>query len=108
MNQSAAASLREGFEDTLTLHRLGIFAVLGRSLKTANCIESINSMVEKRCGKVKSWKNSSQRMRWLASALLDIEPRLRRIRGHGDLPKLRDALQRELKIEGGMEQRKTA
>ncbi len=108
VNQSAASSLREGFEDTLTLHRLGIFAVLGRSLKTANCIESINSMVEKRCGKVKSWKNSSQRMRWLASALQDIEPRLRRIRGHGDLPKLRDALQHELKIEGGMEQRKTA
>ena len=39
-NQSAAKSLEEGFEETLTLHRLGVFAVLGRSLKTTNCLES--------------------------------------------------------------------
>lgn len=108
VNQSAANSLREGLEDTLTLHRLGIYAVLGRSLKTANCIESLNSVVEKRCGRVTSWKNSNQKLRWLASALWDIQPRLRKIRGYRDLPKLRAALQRELKLEGGQELRKTA
>lgn len=41
-NQSAAASLEEGFEETLTLHRLGVYGVLGRSLKTTNCLESVN------------------------------------------------------------------
>ena len=45
------------------------------------------------------WQSSSQRHRWLATALLDIEPRLRRVRGYRHLPMLRDALKRELKID---------
>ena len=98
-NQSAAASLREGLEETLTLHRLGVFAVLGRSFKTTNCLESINSMVEERCGKVDAWKNSNHKHRWLAVALMDIEPRLRKAMGYKHLPKLQEALLRELKIE---------
>jgi putative transposase len=98
-NQSAVGSLEEGFEETLTLHRLGVFGVLGRSLKTTNCLESINALVEERCAKVDHWKNSSQRQRWLATALVDIEPRLRKLIGYRHLPKLRDALKRELKIE---------
>jgi len=98
-NQSAAKSLKEGFEETLTLQRLGVYGVLGRSLKTTNCIESVNALVKERCAKVDHWKNSSQRHRWLASALADIEPRLRKIVGYRHLPKLREALKRELKIE---------
>lgn len=98
-NQSAAASLAEGMEETLTLHRLGVYGVLGRSLKTTNCLESVNALVEERCAKVDSWKNSAQKQRWLTTALLDIEPRLRRIKGHKHLPELRAAIQRELKIE---------
>ena len=98
-NQSAAASLEEGLEETLTLHRLGVYGVLGRSLKTTNCLESVNALVEERCAKVDHWKNSSQRQRWLATALIDIEPRLRKVIGYRHLPKLREALKRELKIE---------
>jgi transposase-like protein len=98
-NQSAAASLREGLGETLTLHRLGVYGVLGRSLKTTNCLESVNALVEERCAKVDHWKNSSQRQRWLATALVDIEPRLRKVKGYRHLPKLREALKRELKIE---------
>jgi putative transposase len=98
-NQSAAASLAEGLEETLTLHRLGLYGVLGRSLKTTNCLESVNAVVEERCAKVDYWKNSNQRHRWLATALLDIEPRMRRVKGYKHLPKLREALERELKIE---------
>ena len=99
-NQSAAASLAEGLEETLTLHRLGVYTLLGRSFKTTNCLESINALVEERCAKVDHWKNSSQRQRWLATALVDIEPRLRKVMGYRHLPKLREALKRELEIEG--------
>ena len=98
-NQSAAGSLTEGLDETLTLHRLGLYGVLGRSLKTTNCLESVNALVEERCAKVDHWQNSSQRHRWLATALLDIEPRLRKLMGYRHLPTLRAALKRELKID---------
>ena len=98
-NQSAADSLAEGLDETLTLHRLGVYGVLGLSLKTTNCLESVNGLVEERCAKVDYWQTSHQRHRWLATALLDIEPRLRRVRGYRHLPMLRDALKRELKID---------
>lgn len=104
-NLSATGSLEEGFEETLTLHRLGVFALLGRSLKTTNCIESVLSGVEGYCAKVDHWTNSRQKHRWLAASLLDIEPRLRRIKGYRHLPRLREALQREMKIEN---ERKTS
>lgn len=107
-NQSAAGSLTEGLEETLTLHRLGLYGVLGRSLKTTNCLESVNALIEERCAKVDHWKNSSQRHRWLATALVDIEPRLRKVMGYRHLPKLREALQRELKINRKTSKRKAA
>ena len=105
-NQSAAGSLAEGLDETLTLHRLGVYGVrevlygvLGWSLKTTNGLESINALIEERCAKVDHWQNSSQRQRWLATALLDIEPCLRTVMGYRHLPRLRDALKRELKID---------
>ena len=98
-NQSAASSLAEGLDETVTLHRLGLFGGLGRSLKTTNGLESVNALVAERCAKVDHWKNSSQRQRWLATALLDIEPRLRKVAGYRHLPTLRAALKRELKID---------
>lgn len=98
-NQSAAASLEEGFEETLTLHQLGVFGILGKSLKTTNCMESIFSQVERRCRNVGRWHNSSQRQRWMASALLDIEPNLRCIKGHQHLQQLRDALKKKLGLQ---------
>ena len=94
LNASAAASLDEGLEETLTLHRLGLFRALGTSLKTTNAIESIHARVESRTAKVDHWKNSDQKQRWLATALLDLEPRLRRIKNYHALPQLRDALRR--------------
>ncbi len=107
-NQSAAGSLAEGLEETLTLHRLGVYGVLGRSLKTTNCLESVNALVEERCAKVDHWKNSRQRHRWLGTALVDIEPRLRKVVGYRHLPKLREALKRELEIDTKTPKRKAA
>ena len=97
-NLSARRSLDEGLAETLTLHRLGLFPLLGRSRKTTNGIESIHAAIERRCGKVTHWKNSSQRQRWLAASLLDLEPRLNRICGWEQLSKLREALKRELNL----------
>ena len=96
LNASAVASLDEGLDETLTLHRLGVFRELGTSLKTTNAIESIHARVESRTAKVDHWKNSEQKQRWLATALLDLEPRLRRIRNYRALPLLRQALKRQL------------
>jgi putative transposase len=60
LNASAVASLDEGMEETLTLHRLGLFSGLGASLKTTNCLESLLSQVARRTGKVCRWRNSDQ------------------------------------------------
>lgn len=98
-NISAAGSLVEGLEETLTLHRLGVFDQLGTSLKTTNCIESVMSQVDKRCGKVTYWKNSLQKHRWLAASLLDIELRLNRIRNYRYLHLLRESLQKDIGIK---------
>lgn len=98
VNESAVRSLEEGLEETLTLHRLGLFEQLGRSLKTTNCIESVMARVEEKTSKVDCWKNSSQKQRWLAATLLDMEPRFKRLRGYRHLPALRMAIQRDLGI----------
>ena len=95
LNASAVTSLDEGLEETLTLHRLGLFEALGRSLKTTNCLESIMAQVGQRTDKIDHWRTSDQKQRWVATALLDLEPGLRRIKGYRHLPLLRAALQRE-------------
>ena len=92
LNQSAAASLDEGFEETLTLHRLGLAEELRESFSTTNCLESINAQLGQRTDKVDYWKNSNQLHRWVATALLEIEPRLRKVRGYRHLPRLRRSL----------------
>ena len=99
MNQSALSSLEEGMEETLTLHRLGLIPTLGQSFRTTNCIENVNSLLHQLTHNVRRWTNSAQRHRWVATALLDIEPRLRRIKGCRPLPMLRQALQTELGIK---------
>ncbi len=98
LNVSAARSLDEGLEETLTLHRIGMMPSLKQSFRTTNCIESINSQVADRTRNVKRWTTASQRHRWLAAALMDIEPRLRTVKGYRYLHILRQAVQRDLKL----------
>jgi transposase-like protein len=92
MNVSSAKSLEEGLEETLTLQRLGLFEELGRSFKTTNCIENLNRQIEQYTGRVCRWKTSDQRQRWVASAIVEIEPRLRKIKGHHHLKTLRERM----------------
>ena len=102
-NCSAVNSLDEGFEETLTPRRLGLFRELGISFKTTNCIESLMVLIGETTNKVDYWRKSDQKHRWLAAAPLDIEPRLRRIKSYRHLPQLRKALQREIE-KGGLKQ----
>jgi len=98
MNQSAAKSLDEGLEETLTLHRLGLAEELRLSFATTNAIESVFAHVGRLTDHVDRFHHSEQKQRWVATALLEIEPRLRRVRGVKHLPALRAAIQREMGI----------
>jgi transposase-like protein len=104
VNQSAAASLEEGLEETLTLHTLGMIPFLKRSFRTTNCIENVNGLAADLTRKVKRWTHSPQRHRWLAAALLDIEPRLRRVGGYRHLILLRQALKKDLHLQNDQNQ----
>jgi putative transposase len=99
INRSAARSLEEGLEETLTLHRLGLVEQLGRSFTTTNLIENLNSQLKKYIGRVKRWMNSDMRSRWMATALLQIERRMRKVNNYEKLHLLRTALKTELKIK---------
>ena len=79
LNRRAARSLTEGLEETLTLHRLGLLDALGRSLKTTNCIESLDDEMGRRIARVKRWHHSPQPHRWMALALLEAEGRMHRL-----------------------------
>jgi len=81
VNVSAAGSLEEGLEETLTLHALGLSPELKKHLGTTNMIESVMSQMGQYTDKVDRWHNSDQIMRWTAASLMDLEPRLRRMRG---------------------------
>lgn len=96
INRSAAQSLLEGLEETLTLHRLKLFPELGISFKTTNMLENVNSMLEVTTGRVSYWHHSEHRQRWIATALLEIEPRLRPVKGCRFLPSLIDAMHQEV------------
>lgn len=94
INQSAVGSLEEGLEETLTLHKLGLFAKLGKSFKTTNCIEGVHKQLARFTDRVDRWQSSDQRRRWVASAFLEIEPGLNRVCGHEHLKELRRALKK--------------
>ncbi len=99
VNDSAARSLEEGLEETLTLHRLGVFPELGISFKTTNLIESVMARVEDKTCRVDRWKTSDQKLRWCAATLLAVEKQFRRVRGCEKLHLLQQAL--STKINAG-------
>ena len=98
LNPSAADSLAEGLEDTLTLHELGVHSRLRSSFSSTNCIESSFSVVEKICKQVKRWQGSDHRLRWVASAMVYVESRWNRIHGYRQMPLLITQLQRAYQL----------
>ncbi|MDQ3380562.1 MAG: transposase, partial [Actinomycetota bacterium] len=92
----AAASLREGLDETLTITRLGIRAdsTLGRTLATTNPIESMLSICRERARNVKRWRGGEMALRWTAAGMLDAERSFRRVKGFRGLPQLAATLHR--------------
>ena len=88
----AAASLREGLEDTLTVQSMGITGALYRTLRTTNPIENLNGSIAHFTRNVKRWKNGQMTLRWIAGALSDAKGRFRKLRGYRDMNSLSAAL----------------
>jgi putative transposase len=92
LNPSAARSLGEGMEETLTVHRLRLPIQLRKTMASTNVIESAFSIVEKVCKNVKRWHGGDQRERWVGSGLLVAENQFRRITGYKLIPVLMEEL----------------
>ena len=92
LNPSAARSLGEGMDETLTVHRLHMPAQLRKTMASTNVIESAFSIVEKVCKNVKRWHGGDQRERWVGSGLLVAENQFRRITGYKLIPVLMEEL----------------
>lgn len=92
INKQSYNSLLEGMEEILTLHKLEANIEFSTSFNTTNCIESINSQIQKYVGKVKNWSSSEQRYRWVASALLIIEQKTRKVDNYKNLYKLKEKI----------------
>jgi putative transposase len=88
LNPSAARSLGEGMEETLTVHRLHVPMQLRKTLASTNVIESAFSIVERVCRNVKRWHGGDQRERWVGSGLLVAQKQFRRITGYKQIPAL--------------------
>ena len=92
LNPSAARSLAEGLEETLTLHRLGVPDALRTSLKSTNIIDSSLSRVDDFSRKVKRWRDGDHLQRWTAKALLLAEKKFRKVKGYSSMSALMDSL----------------
>jgi len=88
LNPSAARSLGEGMEETLTVHRLRLPIRLRKTMASTNVIESAFSIVEQVCKNVKRWHGGDQRERWVGSGLLVAEKQFRRVTGYKQIPSL--------------------
>ncbi len=88
----AAASLREGLAETLTVLRLGVSPTLARTLRSTNSIESMISIARNHSMNVKNWQNGNMALRWCAAGMIEASKQFRRVNGHLHLPALRVAL----------------
>jgi putative transposase len=89
----AAAALREGMAETLTILRLGVPPALARTLHSTNPIESMIEICREHSKNVKRWRDGTMALRWCAAGMLEAGHQFRRVNGHLHLPKLRSALE---------------
>jgi putative transposase len=88
----AAASLREGMAETLTILRLEVPPTLARTLHSTNPVESMIEICREHSKNVKRWRGGTMALRWCAAGMLEAGHQFRRVNGHMHLPKLRAAL----------------
>ena len=96
INSCAAASLKEGLEETLTVHKLGVTGLLRETLCSTNPIESTFSVSRDITGRVKCWKNGDMIQRWAVASLLRAEKKFHRVRGYRAIPALMAALKQNI------------
>jgi putative transposase len=101
----AAASLREGLDETLTVLRLGVPPTLARTLRSTNAIESMISICRDRSANVKRWRDGQMALRWCAAGMLEAGKQFRRVNGHLHLRTLRAALERHVATENAVTNR---
>jgi len=92
----AAASLREGMAETLTVLRLGVPPTLARTLRSTNAVESMISISRDHSRNVKRWRDGQMALRWCAAGMVEAGKQFRRVNGHLHLPALRTALARHV------------
>jgi transposase-like protein len=90
----AAASLREGMAETLTVLRLGLSPTLARTFRSTNAVESMISICRDHAGNVKRWRDGQMALRWCAAGMAEAGKQFRRVNGHLHLRSLRDTLER--------------
>jgi transposase-like protein len=91
----AAASVREGLEETTTLIALRVAGALHRTLRSTNPIENMNGSFKYMARRVRRWSGGKMAERWMATALIEAEKKFRRVRGHKEMPALVRALRPE-------------
>ncbi len=92
----AAASLREGLGETLTVIRLDVPPTLARTLRSTNPVESMLSICREHAKNVKRWRDGQMALRWCAAGMLEAAKQFRRVNGYLHLPALRAALERDV------------
>ena len=92
----AAASLREGLAETLTVLRLDVPPTLARTLRSTNAVESMISISRDHARNVKRWRDGQMALRWCAAGMVEASKQFRRVNGHLHLPTLRTSLQRHV------------
>jgi putative transposase len=96
----AAASLREGMAETLTVLRLGVPPTLARTLRSTNAIESMISICRTHSTNVKRWRDGQMALRWCAAGMVEAGKQFRRVNGHLHLRSLRDTLNKVTETVG--------
>jgi putative transposase len=91
-HRGAAASLREGLDETLTVIALGVPPTLARTLRSTNPVESMLSICREHSRNVKRWRDGEMALRWCAAGMLEAAKQFRRVNGYLHLPALRHAL----------------
>ncbi len=89
---SAAASLREGLDETLTVLGMSLPRTLLRTFSTTNAIENMNGTLRRICRNVKHWRDEAMIRRWIAMGVGEAQSKFRRVKGHQQMPSLISAL----------------